>query len=457
LAATPRRPAALIACVFIFACAAVLAAAGSASAAPTFLTPLDMSDPGQDAAEPEVAVSNTGATLVAWVREDGSNFRIQARYRDSAGNLGPVDTISAAGQDASQPDIAFDSSGNAIAVWTRFDGTNVRVQAALRPAAGPWQPAATLSAAGQDADDPQISFDSTGRALAVWSHTDAPLSAVIQASIRPPAGSFGAPQDLSVPGQVAYEPRADAGPVLDDNAAVCWTRSDGAKLRVQCARRRDVDGVPRPKGATPIYAPLVNAYNPCVTTNREHAAPLNFASCAPPTRSSGVLTAGTPDANTFAANLVGSVKMVVQNGDVGTVADEADVVIDIDITDVRNNPSGTDYTGKVLARTALTVTDKRADAQENPALGTTQVFDLGIPVQCTATGVTTIGSTCALSTTVDSLVPGAVVESSRSNWELGQIVVRDAGPNGTGYDAGCPLTCGDGDEGTFLRQGVFVP
>ena len=37
------------------------------------------------------------------------------------------------------------------------------------------------------------------------------------------------------------------------------------------------------------------------------------------------------------------------------------------------------------------------------------------------------------------------------------IEVRDAGPNGTGYGAGCPPTCGDGDEAPFLRQGFFLP
>jgi aldehyde:ferredoxin oxidoreductase len=37
-----------------------------------------------------------------------------------------------------------------------------------------------------------------------------------------------------------------------------------------------------------------------------------------------------------------------------------------------------------------------------------------------------------------------------------QVEIRDAGPNGTGY-ANCPPTCGDGDETTYLRQGVFVP
>jgi len=35
--------------------------------------------------------------------------------------------------------------------------------------------------------------------------------------------------------------------------------------------------------------------------------------------------------------------------------------------------------------------------------------------------------------------------------------VLDPGPNGTGFGAGCPATCGDGDETPFLRAGVFVP
>jgi hypothetical protein len=49
-----------------------------------------------------------------------------------------------------------------------------------------------------------------------------------------------------------------------------------------------------------------------------------------------------------------------------------------------------------------------------------------------------------------------VLENKRSNWQLGQVIVKDAGPNGTGY-ASCPPTCGDGDESTFVRQGLWVP
>jgi hypothetical protein len=50
-----------------------------------------------------------------------------------------------------------------------------------------------------------------------------------------------------------------------------------------------------------------------------------------------------------------------------------------------------------------------------------------------------------------------VLDARRATWEVGQLRVLDPGPNGTGFDAGCPTTCGDGDETVFMRQGIFVP
>ena len=48
-------------------------------------------------------------------------------------------------------------------------------------------------------------------------------------------------------------------------------------------------------------------------------------------------------------------------------------------------------------------------------------------------------------------------KAKRAIWQTGAIAVEDAGPNGTGYGAGCPSACGDGDETVFMRQGIFVP
>ena len=85
-----------------------------------------------------------------------------------------------------------------------------------------------------------------------------------------------------------------------------------------------------------------------------------------------------------------------------------------------------------------------------------QTFKYEFPVDCVATGSTTIGGACNTTTTANAIIPNMVVESKRTIWELGNVSVKDAGPNGTGY-AACPPTCGDGDETTFLTQGVFVP
>jgi hypothetical protein len=87
---------------------------------------------------------------------------------------------------------------------------------------------------------------------------------------------------------------------------------------------------------------------------------------------------------------------------------------------------------------------------------TAQTFPLDIPVQCNATP-TAEGGTCDATTSLNSLLPGAITEGKRTTIELGQVRIYDPGPNGTGFGAGCPPTCGDGDETVFMRQGFFVP
>ena len=41
--------------------------------------------------------------------------------------------------------------------------------------------------------------------------------------------------------------------------------------------------------------------------------------------------------------------------------------------------------------------------------------------------------------------------------EIPSLKVLDAGADGDADAAGCPLSCGTGDEHAYLRQGVFTP
>jgi hypothetical protein len=446
--------------VFILAIvAALFVIPAAAQATPTFLSAVNISNAGQDGFEPQVAVDQSGNAIAVWTRSDGTNFRIESSSRTPTGPWSSPQTISDANQSASSPQLSLDPSGNAVAVWTRNDGTNLRIQASYRPAgaASTFQmPATTVSASGADASAPAVSMDNSGDALVAWQRTDG-INLRIQAAIRSPGsgGSFGTISTLSSAGQDGFEPQVAAGPNVDNDGAVVWTRSDGTNLRVQSSRRKDVVGFPRPKGATPTRLALVPAYTQCTAPNRTHGPALAFPSCAPPVMRSGVLTMGSPDSNGPAANLVGSVRYIVVNGNPATDANEADVKLVVSITDVRNNPSLTDYVGKVLVTSDLQITDQN-NAAETPEPGTVQSFKYEFPADCVATGSTSVGGTCSLNTTANAITPNLVVENKRTIWELGEVTVKDAGPNGTGY-ASCPPTCGDGDETTFLRQGVFVP
>ena len=69
-------------------------------------------------------------------------------------------------------------------------------------------------------------------------------------------------------------------------------------------------------------------------------------------------------------------------------------------------------------------------------------------VQCVPTSSTSEGSTCFLFTSVNALIPGAIVERQRTVFQIGETRVMDGGPDGD--TATSPNTI-------FLRQGFFVP
>jgi Tol biopolymer transport system component len=211
-------------------------------------------------------------------------------------------------------------------------------------------------------------------------------------------------------------------------------------------------GYARPKGATPLYASLVPAFTPCASPNRVHAPPLSFGSCAPPAQTSPRLTVGTPDANSNASNSTGHVRL----GEVGELpinlnnGNQSDVTIDVSLTDVRNTSNLSDYTGELRVRAAQRITDRNNTPYPGgPGPATVSDTTFGFTVPCAATLDTTVGSTCALNTTANTLVPNSVIERQRAVWQLGQIDVYDGGPDGDGDTFG--------DNTLFMTQGVFAP
>ena len=114
-------------------------------------TPITLSAKGGDAFDAQIASDTTGDAVAVWQRFDGTNWRVQARTISRSGALGPILTLSAAGEDAHGAQVASDADGDAVAVWQRFDGTKLRAQARTISRSGALGPIRNLSVAGKDA------------------------------------------------------------------------------------------------------------------------------------------------------------------------------------------------------------------------------------------------------------------------------------------------------------------
>ncbi len=195
----------------------------------------------------------------------------------------------------------------------------------------------------------------------------------------------------------------------------------------------------RPRGATPFRVSLTPAYRPCTSANRQHGAPLAFASCHPPVPASNQLTVGTGDSNGLPANSIGSVLYRVS---------PSDVRVDVSLTDVRRQGTLADYVGELSVEQVTQITDRfNGPSQSEPATAQSNPFRFAVP--CAATSNTGIGSSCALSSTFNAILPGVVLADKRAIWELGAIEVFDGGADGQAATTG--------DNTLFERQGIFVP
>jgi hypothetical protein len=269
------------------------------------------------------------------------------------------------------------------------------------------------------------------------------------AATAPPSGSASGfdSETLAAIGRVfTYnDPQVGPGPTGGQGSLT----DRNVELLVQDPRTR----FPRPGGGTPFRVPLIPEFEQCttLTQNSNHVAPLASDACSPPLLDSSVLTTSTTGRG------VGSARFDVVNGNPSTPEDEADVRINASATDVQRAIDGSDHTGSVILSTLIRITDNASGASQNVS-ATVIDTEFSAPFGCAATPDPTLGATCSLDTTADTLVPGFTREGERTIVSLRSLTLEDPGPDGlVDIGIGCPPTCGSGDERVFLRQGVFTP
>jgi hypothetical protein len=193
-------------------------------------------DNAGDAYRPQIAFDASGNALAVWRQYDGMRYNIWANRFSPGTGWGAAELIEIdnAG-DAYYPQIAFDASGNALAVWRQFDGMRTSIYAnRFSPATG-WGAAELVEVnnAGS-AGSPQIAFDASGNALAVWQQSDG-MRENIWANRFSPGTGWGTAELLEINNaggssnpQIAFD--------ATGNALAVWQQFDGVRDSVWANR-----------------------------------------------------------------------------------------------------------------------------------------------------------------------------------------------------------------------------
>lgn len=192
-----------------------------------------------DARKPQVAFDGDGNAIAVWQQHDGSSYNILSnRYNSTTGSWGSPSLIDGATGDASNPQIAVNHTGDAFAIWHQTEGAVDNIWAnRYDSAAGGWSGAVLLEAIGETAGEPQIAIDSAGNALAIWSQFNTGTSLIF--SRRYASGSWEAIEIVGNGSGNAFAPQIafdDAG-----NAIAVWHQANG--LRYDIWSNRYVAGV----------------------------------------------------------------------------------------------------------------------------------------------------------------------------------------------------------------------
>ena len=173
-------------------------------------------------------MDGSGNAVAVWYQFDGSNYHIRAnRFVPDTGwgSVELIETDDAA--NALDPQVAMDTGGNAVVVWRQSDGTRYNIWSnRYVPGAG-WGTAELIETDNNpNVRPPQIAMNGDGQVVAVW---DRYGRAWFNRYV--PGLGWGTAQriETGADGSVAY-PRV----ALDSNgnAVVVWEENDGTRSNI---------------------------------------------------------------------------------------------------------------------------------------------------------------------------------------------------------------------------------
>lgn len=130
-------------------------------------------DNSGDAEHPQIMTDATGNAIAIWTQYNGSNENIWANRYVAGSGWGTATLIETnQDEDAYFPHLAMNSNGNAFAIWTQRDGSNSKIWGNQYNVGTGWGTAEVIGTTNTNSQEAKITTDATGNALVIWYQKD---------------------------------------------------------------------------------------------------------------------------------------------------------------------------------------------------------------------------------------------------------------------------------------------
>lgn len=176
-----------------------------------------------------IAADAAGNTIAIWIQGANPNSENAVNHVQTARLVAATQTWTAPSirttrGGASQPAIASDPAGNAVAVWRQYDGTTFRIQAARYLAAtDTWTGPVDLSTPDGPANSPVVGLDRHGNAVVLWARELSITEAIVEARRMESATGTWAPVVALTIGE-GFTATIDLDFDAEGNAMVVYTQ-----------------------------------------------------------------------------------------------------------------------------------------------------------------------------------------------------------------------------------------
>lgn len=165
---------------------------------------------------PQIALNSSGLAVAVWLTNNNFINTVQAATLHFGGYWSAPVNLSPLSSDINNPQISLDNDGNAIAIW--YDKTQQAVQTACLSQGKTWSPPTTLSD-NVTYSLPQVSMNPSGYAVATWEKSNGSYFS-IQSSTKLPGGAWSTPVEISTHDFGAYSSKVAVD--VNNHAVAVW-------------------------------------------------------------------------------------------------------------------------------------------------------------------------------------------------------------------------------------------